>query len=357
MSQYEGLSKSQLVSLLEKRDRTKKLGLVWERDEILADNAIDENFVAATLDVGLSDKSAPWRNLVIEGDNFDSLRWLRMTHAGQIKCIYVDPPYNTGNKDWVYNDRYFDADDRYRFSTWLEFLYRRFTLARDLLTEDGVILVSINDENRALLELMLEEALPGMRVGSFAWRTKDTGNDSGTMFSAVHENILVYGNSSFRFNGLPLSDGKYQTDDGDRRGKFSPDPLTKSHTKIERPDTFYPIHDPTSDWWYPCSSERVWAYSSKLVNTGRKIRTQYIEDMIDDGRVYFSAKEFISFANIDDLRSAIQNGDGPKDGHGNQLISTDDDLSFWLGKKIGLGRPYKKSFWSEKTVKEKPISS
>ena len=89
MSKYDGLSKTQLVALLDKHDRTKKLGLVWERDEILADNAIDENFVAATLDVGLSDKPAPWRNLVIEGDNFDSLRWLRMTYAGQIKCIYV----------------------------------------------------------------------------------------------------------------------------------------------------------------------------------------------------------------------------------------------------------------------------
>jgi adenine-specific DNA-methyltransferase len=86
--------------------------------------------------------------LVIEGDNFDALRWLRMGFAGRVKCIYIDPPYNTGHKDWVYNDRYFDANDRYRHSTWLEFLYRRLVLARDLLSEDGVIFISINDENR-----------------------------------------------------------------------------------------------------------------------------------------------------------------------------------------------------------------
>ena len=182
MGKYEELTQEQLIQLLEKRDRTKKLGLIWERDEIEADQAIDANFVAATLDEALCDKPSPWRNLVIEGDNFDALRWLRMTHAGKIKCIYVDPPYNTGNKDWVYNDSFVDKDNRYRFSMWLEFLFRRFTLARELLTEDGVILVSINDENRALMELMLEEALPGMRVGSLVWRTRTGGNEGGDHF-------------------------------------------------------------------------------------------------------------------------------------------------------------------------------
>ncbi|WP_214647500.1 DNA methyltransferase [Alterinioella nitratireducens] len=146
---YDDLTRAQLVELLEKRDRTKKLGLVWERDEIEADAAVDANFIACRIDEALSDKPAPWDNLVIEGDNFDALRWLRMTHAGRVKCIYIDPPYNTGNKDWVYNDSYMDKEDRFRQSTWLEFLYRRLTLARDLLAEDGVLLVSINDDQRA----------------------------------------------------------------------------------------------------------------------------------------------------------------------------------------------------------------
>lgn len=76
---------------------------------------------------------------------------------GGVKCIYIDPPYNTGNKDWVYNDSYMDKEDRFRQSTWLEFLYRRLTLARDLLAEDGVLLVSINDDQRASLELMMDD--------------------------------------------------------------------------------------------------------------------------------------------------------------------------------------------------------
>ncbi len=164
MAKYDDLSREQLLELLRKRDRTKKLGLVWERDEIEADNAVDANFVAATIIPELSDKPAPWRNMVIEGDNYDALRWLRMTMAGQIKCIYIDPPYNTGTTTWVYNDRYINPEDAYRQSAWLEFMFRRLSLARDLLAPSGVILVSINDEQRARLELLMDEVLPGMRL-------------------------------------------------------------------------------------------------------------------------------------------------------------------------------------------------
>lgn len=197
---YDGLSSAELVNLLERRDRERKFGLVWERNEIKADRGIEGEFVAATPVPELHERAAPWRNLVIEGENYDALRWLRMCWTGRVKCIYVDPPYNTGNKDWVYNDRYFDKDDRWRHSTWLEFLYRRFALARDLLTDDGVILVSINDENRAKLELLLDDVLPGMRKGSFVWRTRVGGNEGGDAYlSDNHEHILAYGNSDFRF--------------------------------------------------------------------------------------------------------------------------------------------------------------
>jgi adenine-specific DNA-methyltransferase len=190
--QYDGLTREQLIQILEKRERAKKLGLVWERNEIEADKAVDANFVACTLDLKLCERTAPWSNLVIEGDNFDALRWLRIGFSGRVGCIYIDPPYNTGNKDWVYNDHYFDSNDRYRHSTWLEFLFRRLSLARDLLSEEGVILISINDENRARLELLADEALPGMRIGTFVWRTKDSSNDAERNFSSVHEHVLVY---------------------------------------------------------------------------------------------------------------------------------------------------------------------
>lgn len=359
---YDGLTREQLLQLLEKRDRQKKLGLVWERDEIEADRALEAEFVAAEL---LVDKSDPkggaggWPNLVIEGDNYDALRWLRMTMAGRVKCIYVDPPYNTGAKDWVYNDHYVSKEDRWRHSTWLEFLYRRFALARDLLTEDGVILVSINDENRAKLELLLDEVLPGMRVGSFVWRTKDSSNDAERNLSSVHEHVLAYGKSAFSFLGYQLDRSKYKNPDNDKRGDYSLDPITKAHSYRERENTYYPIQDPKTGWWYPCNPENVWRYASrKNLKSGQKLRTQTIEDLIEDDRIVFSAENYVQYDSIDEIFSAIEAGAVPKDGKKRPLLRKDlPDLAFWVGKPIGLGRPSKKAFWKEKKAAIKPASS
>ena len=177
-----------------------------------------------------------------------------MAYSGRVKCIYIDPPYNTGNKDWVYNDHYFDANDRYRYSTWLEFLYRRLTLARDLLSEDGVIFVSINDDNRARLELLMDEALPGMRIGSLVWRTRDTTAAKGKNFSDVHEHILVYGKSLFEFRGSDKSNKKYKNPDNDPRGIWNIDPLTLAFDKKIRANLFYPLENPKTGIWYPCDT-------------------------------------------------------------------------------------------------------
>ncbi len=103
---YEQYSREELLRLLRERDRKPRFGLVWERDEIEHDKSLNDDFVALDLDPGLSCGDAPFENLIIEGDNFDALRYLRMTHAGRVKCIYIDPPYNTGNRDFIYNDRF-----------------------------------------------------------------------------------------------------------------------------------------------------------------------------------------------------------------------------------------------------------
>lgn len=114
---YDHLSKDELVRLLHARDSRdgQRFGLVWEANEIDRDNAINADFVALDLipEAGTPAEEAPdgWRNLIIEGDNFDALRYLRMTHAGKVKCILIDPPYNTGKKDFVYNDSFVDAND------------------------------------------------------------------------------------------------------------------------------------------------------------------------------------------------------------------------------------------------------
>lgn len=356
---YEALSQAQLVSLLRKKDAEKKLGLVWERDEIEADAAIDANFIACTIDPTLSDGAAPWRNLVIEGDNFDALRWLRMTFAHRVKCIYIDPPYNTGEKDWVYNDHYIDKNDRYRHSTWLEFLFRRLTLSRDLLANDGVILVSINDENRAKLELLMDEALPGMRIGSFTWRTRVGGMDAkGAFLSDNHEHILAYGKSGFRFGGTEKTFDLYKHWDENKQDWYrTGGDLTKAHTMAQRPNTYYPLHDPNEDIWYPCNPDSVWRYASKLGPRSR-IKTRYIEEFIDDGYIYFPTDQRIAVWNTRaELDAAIAAKDVPGSGNAPFLRPDLPDLDFWIGKKVGFGTPSLKRYKRELKTPTQPLSS
>lgn len=189
-------SAAQLRRLLTEHLTKQKLGLYWESSAIERDAALNANIVLPRLveadSHGLAALSGPGTaNLIIEGDNFDSLRLLKSTHAGKIRVIYIDPPYNTGNKDWVYNDRFVGANDRWRHSQWLEFLFQRLTLAKDLLSQDGVIMVSINDENRARLELLMDEVFPGRRVGSFVWRVRSGGN-----LPRFYPSIIVQANLS-----------------------------------------------------------------------------------------------------------------------------------------------------------------
>jgi adenine-specific DNA-methyltransferase len=210
-----------------------------------------------------------------------------MTHAGRVKCICIDPPYNTGNKDFIYNDRFVDKDDLYKHSKWLEFMYRRFLLARDLLAEDGVLLVCINDENRSKLELLLDQALPGMRIGSFVWRCRTGGNDTGGAFlSSNHEHVLVFAGKEFKFSGDEKSYSLYRFQDGDRLFRLSD--LTSPKDYTERPNTYYPIHDSETDIWYPCNPDRVWAYASRnRLKPGQKTRSDSMEDFIEKNMVWF----------------------------------------------------------------------
>ena len=209
-----------------------KLGLYWEASAIERDAALNANIVLPRVVEenshnlnAVAGQGTP--NLIIEGDNYDSLRLLKSTHAGKVRVIYIDPPYNTGNKDWVYNDRYVGANDRWRHSQWLEFLYRRLTLAKDLLTQDGVIMVSINDENRARLELLMDEVFPGRKLGSFVWKTRSGSNDEQALFSVDHEYVLVYGQPSFKFRGEDKDFAQYKNLDNDPRGRWKTGDLGK----------------------------------------------------------------------------------------------------------------------------------
>jgi adenine-specific DNA-methyltransferase len=380
LKNLEQMSAPELRRLLAEHLTRQKLGLYWERNAIEHDQALNANVVLPRLVPDWShtpEGCTEHRNLIIEGDNFDSLRMLRGTHAGKVRVIYIDPPYNTGNKDWVYNDSYVGANDRWRHSQWLEFLYQRLTLARDLLTADGVILVSINDENRARLEMLMDEVFPGRRLGSLVWRTKDTGNDLTQRFSHVHEHVLVYANGGFAFNGRATNRSKFRNPDQDERGDWSPQPLTKAHSYVDRENTYYPIQDPITGYWYPCDPDSVWRFASEMVirrlcGTDEAavqaalaaLRSDTMEALITKKLIYFppcKPDDVMLYATKAELLAAIAAGKGPMLPKKKTPLLRPDlpDIEFWVGKPIAPGRPSRKEHWTAKPEAERlaPLGS
>jgi adenine-specific DNA-methyltransferase len=359
-SKYERYSKEELVRIIEERDRKPKFGLVWERDEIDHDRSLNQDFIALDLLPEISCGDGPWSNLLIEGDNFDALRYLRMTHAGRVKCIYIDPPYNTGNKDFIYNDRFVDKDDLYKHSKWLEFMHRRLLLARDLLAEDGVLLVSINDDNRAKLELILDQTLPGMRLGSFVWRTRQGSNvDQSCFLSVDHEHVLVYGGPGFEFLGYGKSYEMYSNPDKDPKGDWRPDNLTLGFSYQERPNLYYPLRDPKTDIFYPPNPDRIWVYATEeRLKPGQRLQAKTMEEFIATGQILFPQEQRVEVWNsLAELKSAIERGDVPKTGKNPMLRLDLPDLEFWVGKKVGFNRPAFKRYKADLRNLNQPVSS
>lgn len=363
LDSLEQMSATELRRVLAEHLTQQKLGLYWERNAIDHDKALNANVVLPRLAPEWShtpDACTQHQNLIIEGDNFDSLRLLRSTHAGRIRVIYIDPPYNTGNKDWVYNDSYVGANDRWRHSQWLEFLYQRLTLARELLTPDGVILVSINDENRSRLELLMDEVFPGRRVGSFVWKTRQGSNDAkGAFFSTDHEHVLVCANADFSFKGFEKTFQTYSNPDNDPKGDWSSDSLSCAKNYIERPNLFYPIKDPITGIYYPCNPERVWVYASKeKVSPGQVLRANTMEECIDAKRVIFPVDQRVEkWSSLEEIYSAIDSGNVPGSGKTKMLRRELPDLEYWIGKPIGFGRPRFKRYKSDLQNDTKPLSS
>jgi adenine-specific DNA-methyltransferase len=353
---YADLTKDQLIALLRQRDET-RLGLVWERDPALieADKSVNDDFIALDFDAEASTGDMPYQNVLIEGDNFDALRALRMTHAGRVKCILIDPPYNTGNNDFIYNDVFLNRDHRYRHSVWLDFMHRRLLIARDLLADDGVIFVHIGEEEVHRLGCLLDQVFPGQKVGTFVWRTRSGANDSKEYFrSTDHEYVLCYGNAGFTFAGSIKSTDAYSNPDKDKRGPWVNSDLTKRSTFTQRPNGFFPLHNPKTDVFYAADPSNVWVFiSEKSLKPGQKLRTKTIEQVIAEEKILWpNDTRTICYKTMGALLEAIDKGTAPRN-----LRRDVPDLDFWVGKTIGYGKPRYKRHLSEVKRSEKPFST
>ena len=358
---YSKFGRAELIRALKQRDAERRLGLVWERDEIEREQALNDDFVALDLVTEHSEGTAPYYNALIEGDNLDALRNLAVPLAGSVKCIYIDPPYNTGGHDFIYNDKYMKAEDRYRHSTWLEFIYRRLTVAKTLLAPDGVIFASIGEDEQARLSLMMEEVFgPSAKVGTFVWRRRSGANDEKKWFVSVdHEYVHCFANPGFSFTGTEKDFSRYTNPDKDKRGRWTEGDLSKQADFKTRPNTFYPIQNPNTEIWYPCSPNRVWAFASEARAAQTKTRRESMEQLIRDKRIIWPEEQNPAvYRNVAALKKAIASGDAPPNLEVYPGVGKiDPPLNFWVGKKIGRGTPKYKRFLKEVKRREKPVST
>ncbi len=236
-------------------------------------------------------------NLYIEGDNLEVLKLLQESYLGKVKMIYIDPPYNTGN-DFIYADDFmrsqeeenermgmYDEDENRLFkntdtngrfhSDWCSMMYSRLMLARNLLTEDGVIFISIDDNEEDNLKKICDEVFGAVNyVATFPWRKRTAKSDVPFGVSQDYEYILCFAKSS---NFAASVEGKerkyYETPDFAGRPWRVHD-LTKQTTASERPNSYFAIVNPKTGAQYPANPNRTWAITEDT------FRTYYVENRI-----------------------------------------------------------------------------
>lgn len=231
-SNYSNFSKEELLKLLQNKDKelkSKKYGLVWDSEREPEQVVLDcENNLPVlkrlkTKEIK-TDNSED--NILIEGDNYHALSVLNYTHKEKIDVIYIDPPYNTGNKDFIYNDKYIDKEDGYRHSKWLNFMEKRLKLAHNLLKKTGVIFISIDDNEIAQLKLLCDKIFGEENfLNQIVWHRKRGKDNSAKFFSRVHEYVLVYSKDSFKAKIYKIgldekTKSAYTNPDNDSRGPY-----------------------------------------------------------------------------------------------------------------------------------------
>ena len=149
-----------------------KYGLIFEEHRESIDDMLEENLPVLTEEKKLFVDGGGELNFLLEGDNLASLQLLEKTHKGKIDVIYIDPPYNTGNKDFIYDDDFVDTNDSFRHSKWLSFMEKRLKIARELLNEKGAIFISIDDNEQANLKVLCEDVFGENNfLGQLTWES------------------------------------------------------------------------------------------------------------------------------------------------------------------------------------------
>ena len=212
------------LSELEKDVNGKKYGLVFEEHREEIDDVLDTHTLVLTENADLFIDNGGQMNFLIEGDNLASLKLLEKTHSGKIDVIYIDPPYNTGNKDFIYGDAYVMSEDSFRHSKYASFITKRLAIMRRLLSNEGYICISIDDNEQPNMRMLCDQIFGEDNfIACMARRTKSSGKTTNHI-SANHDYLIIYAKNivSVGMVGLPhIDEGfKYEDEYVDVRGKY-----------------------------------------------------------------------------------------------------------------------------------------
>ena len=249
------------------------------------------------------------QNVFIEGENLEVLKVLQKSYYGKIKCIIIDPPYNTGNDSFIYPDSFKEnkadyekrigdkdeegylmkeglfrknsKDSGHFHSNWLSMMYPRLFLAKNLLKDDGVILVHIDDNEVHNLKLLMNEIFGEENfLLTLVWHRRQNADNRNENFASLdHEYVLTYSkNSNFSFKGKEIDINKYKNPDNDLRGPWASIDLSGLATKDQRPNLHYDLIDPKTNISYPANPKRGWSKSKET-----------IREMVENNEIIFPA--------------------------------------------------------------------
>ena len=272
INELEGLTndeKSELIKLLRSQ---KKYGLVWEdKPEDAEQRMVNEQPVLVEVPERaiLSDDAEAPNHILIEGDNLEALTALSYTHAGKIDVIYIDPPYNTGNKDFSYNDTFIDRENGYRHSMWLSFMDKRLEISQNLLSSRGTIFISIDDNELSQLKLLCDEIF-GERnfIACPVRRRRKSQANLSKNISTIHEYVLIYRkNIEHELNKVEanLDLDSFKNPDNDPRGPYTTMPCTN------RGGTKYSVVTPTGN----------------VIEDEWRFKKQTYDQLFEDNRIVF----------------------------------------------------------------------
>jgi adenine-specific DNA-methyltransferase len=292
----QDLSKEKLLAEIERLKRElkkrKKYGLVWEEKlEEVVETCKEKLPVLKEVKNKeiITDKDKPL-NLLIEGDNYHALSVLNYTHAKKIDVIYIDPPYNTGNKDFIFNDHYVDKEDSYRHSKWLSFMEKRLKLARNLLKDNGVIFISIDDNEMAQVKLLCNEIFGEQNfVANYIWESRSGKGATAKHVVNQHEYVLCFARDiqkiELKQDIREAMGGNFE----DENGRYRREQLRQwgqGDKREDRPTMYYPINGPNGSIIYPVKedgAEGRWRVSKK---TMEKLISSGDVDFVFDGKRY-----------------------------------------------------------------------